>query len=182
MIYILALSSALAYEPVSGIQFQDFVQRNSIKINNANTIEYSFYRLKNTGYPIQLSNRGIQLSSIQSLREIGKIKPGLAQCRKNEKLEIFEILPDQLNEEDRVPEGYFSSGNMLGYFDPRASESEVDSIVLTKNSQFINFQIITHEVAHHWYSSYCLEQYTKMTSEEFAQKVQFSLKEFNNYD
>ena len=182
MLYILALSSALAYEPVSGIHFQDWVQKNSIKINNMNTIEYSFYRLKNTGYPVQLSDRGIRLSSIQSLREIEKIKPGLVPCSNNEKLEIFEILPDQLNEEDRVPAGYFSSGNMLGYFDPRVSESEIDSIVLTKNSQFLNFQIITHEVAHHWYSSYCMEKYTKMTSEEFAQKVQFSLKEFNGYE
>lgn len=182
MLYLLLLSSVLAYEPVKSVSFQDSVQTGSLKIDELNSIRYSVHRLKNTGYPAELLTRGINLSSIQSVRKIKKIKPGLSPCKKDEKLEIFEITSDQLNEDDMIPEGYFSSGNMLGYFDPRDSETDINSIVLTKNSQFINFQIITHEVAHHWYSSYCLQQYTKMTSEEFAQEIQFSLKEFNNYD
>lgn len=182
MLYSLLLSSALAYEPVKSVSFQDWVQTGSLKIDDLNSIQYSVHRLKNTGYPVDLLTRGINLSSIKSVRKINKIKPGLSPCKKNEKLEIFEITSDHLNKDDMVPEGYFSSGNMLGYFDPRDSEIGINSIVLTKNSEFINFQIITHEVAHHWYSSYCLEEYTEMTSEEFAQEIQFSLKEFNNYD
>lgn len=182
MIYLLLLSSALAYEPVKTVSFHEWVQVGSFKFDHLNSVQYSVHRLKDTGYPASLLTRGLNLSSIESIRKIKKIKPGLSPCKKNERLEIFEITSDQLNEYDMVPDGYFSSGNMLGYFDPRDSEIGINSIVLTKNSKFINFQIVTHEVAHHWYSSYCLEQYTEMTSEEFAQEIQFSLKEFNNYD
>jgi len=181
MIFLFFLSEALAYEPVKDILFSSLIEKNTIKIKD-NTLNYSFYKKEKTVYPTNLANNGIYNSSSASLKKIEEINPNAAPCRPNEYLEIYEISLSELNEEKRFSMDFFNQSGIWGYFDPRRDEKKIDSIMVTQHSLFNNFQILTHEVAHYWYSAYCLERYTIMTSEEFAREIQFSLKEFNIYD
>jgi hypothetical protein len=180
MIILSIISVVLAYEPTEGINFSEYVENKTLNFNN-NILSYSFYRKNKTVYPAGLTDLGIKSASYASLKKIFEIKPDIKPCRPNEKLEIYEISVSQLNDKDRFSLDFFISQNIWGYFDPRVSESKVNSIMVTPHSEFENFQILTHEIAHHWYSAYCLEEHTMLSSEEFAKQIQFSLESINEY-
>ena len=67
MLYTLLISAALAYYPLDGLSFQNWVQEDLIKIDGKNSIQYSFHRQNKTGYPVGLTKKGITASSTASL-------------------------------------------------------------------------------------------------------------------
>jgi hypothetical protein len=180
MIFLSLLTFALAYEPVEDIKFSKHIESKDLNFNG-NILNYSFYRKEKTTYPDGLVDRGIKSASYASLNKIREIKADITPCRSSERLEIYEVSISQLNDKDRFSLDFFTSENIWGYFDPRTKESKINSIMVTPHSEFENFQILTHEIAHHWYSAYCLEEHTMLSSEEFAKEIQFSLEKINDY-
>lgn len=180
MILISLASLSFAYEPVEDIKFSKYVESKDLNFNG-NNLSYSFYRKEKTSYSEELVDRGIKSASYASLKKIREISPKIEPCRSSEKLEIYEVSISQLNDKDRFSLDFFTSANIWGYFDPRVRESKINSIMVTPHSEFENFQILTHEVAHHWYSAYCLEEHTMLSSEDFAKQIQFSLEKINDY-
>jgi hypothetical protein len=181
MIFLFLISSVLAYEPIKSLSFDEEIQKRSLFFEGQ-PLNYSFYKKKKTSYSKQLIENAILASSLSSLSKIKEIKNDIVPCRPNETLEIYELSISQLNDKERFPEVFSYNKNVWGYFDPRPKEKNINSILVTQQSEFNGFQILTHEIAHHWYSAYCLEEYTSMTSEEFAVKVQFSLESQNVYN
>lgn len=178
---LLLASAALAYHPVDGISLSSLVEKKIIQIKEKNSISYSVTRMQKTSYSAELITKSILDSSLESIRTIefnfGKIE----QCRPSEYLEIYEVSKSDLNNSSRFPLTYVASGEVWGYFDPRRDERLINSIVVTPHTEYENYQILTHEVAHHWYSAYCLDQYTSKTSEEFAIQIQHQLEPPNDY-
>lgn len=174
---LLLCSLALAYDPVAGI---DFPNKSVIK-------EYGFYhgidfrfqlnRQSNTGYFDQLIYRAIYDSSLASFQTIETYGYLDRQCAPNEFLEIFEISEIELNNPNRFPAKFVENysegrGSLLGFYDPRNSESYIDSIVITPQHNAESYRIIVHEIAHYWYARFCLQDRVSITSEEFAVKIQ----------
>ena len=178
---LLLASVALAYRPVDGIFLSSLVERKNIQITEKNSLSYSVTRMQKTSYSTGLVTKSILDSSLESIRTIessfGKIEP----CRPSEYLEVYEVSESDLNNSSRFPLTYVTSGEVWGYFDPRRDERLINSIVVTPHTEYENYQILTHEVAHHWYSAYCLDQYTSETSEEFALQIQHQLESLNDY-
>jgi hypothetical protein len=181
MLFLFLSSIAWPYSPIKDIYFSKNIENKTI-LAEGSSLSYSFFRKEKTTYSLEMSRKAILASSVASLKEIRVIKKDIMPCRPDDHLEIYELSTSQLNNKDRFPETYIYKKDIWGYFDPRPDEVKINSIIVTQQSEFNNFQILTHEVAHHWYSSYCLEEYTKMTSEEFAVKIQFSLENLNVYN
>lgn len=179
--YLLFALSALAYSPMDGLSFSEKTTTGIVQATLFDKIEYKFYHKKKTVYSEELIKKAITTSSIASIERIIDLVPGAKICRPNEFLEIYEISEIQMNQEKRFPKEFYFQEEVWGYFDPRRDEYEINSIVVTQHSNFYNFQILNHEVAHHWYSSYCLENYISKTSEQFATEIQFSLEYLNDY-
>jgi hypothetical protein len=175
---ILLLSSlSLAYDPVAGI---DFPNKSVVK-------EYGFYhdinfrfrvnRQADSGFFDQLIYRAIydaSLSSFQNINELGLLD---RQCAPNEFLEIYEISESQLNDPKRFPADFVGNialgrGSLLGFYDPRNSESYIDAIVITAHDNTESYRIVVHELAHYWYARFCLQDRAPFTSEQFALKIQ----------
>jgi len=177
MLFLLMTGFVAAYEPVRGI---DFPQKTTVE-------EYNFYhdislrftvnRQNNTGYNNELLYRAIVVSSAASFKEIQSLGAIEKRCTPNDILEIFEIREDQLNSPNRFPEQFIGTDEngrdpLWGYFDPRMSEPGYNAIVVSPHSPDSNYRVLVHEVAHHWYATFCLERYTSLTSEEFAVEIQ----------
>jgi hypothetical protein len=181
MTLLLLTAVALAYQPVDGISFSATVEKNTIQITEKNKISYSMTRMQKTSYSSSLVAKSIADSSLESIRSIESRFEGIDPCRPSEYLEIYEINSSELNNSFRFPLVYATSSEVWGYFDPRRDERAINSIVVTPHTEYENYQILTHEVAHHWYSAYCLDEYTSQTSEEFAIQIQHQLESTNDY-
>jgi hypothetical protein len=174
---LLISSLALAYEPVNGISFPNVTKVEEYDFYHNIRFRFQLYRQKNTQYFDNLIYRGIFSSSLAAWKRIEKIGAINKQCG-SDILEIFEISEAQLNNPKRFPEGFIGHPeqgvpNLWGFFDPRTSEPGYDSIVVSyQGADKINFKLIVHEIAHYWYSSFCLENYTIATSEQFATVVE----------
>jgi len=179
--YLLFALNSFAYSPVDGISFLEDSKIKTIQISDVDKIEYTFYHKIKTVYPESLVSKAIRASSFASIKKIREIIPGATICRSNEYLEIYEISISELNKEKRFPKEFNFKNEVWGYFDPRTEENKINSIVVTQHSYFYNFQVLSHEIAHHWYSTYCLDSYVHQTSEQFATEIQFSLEYLNDY-
>ena len=181
MSLLLLVSIALACRPVDGIFPSSLVERKTIQITEKNSLSYSVTRMKKTSYSARLITKSILDSSLESIRTIKSSIGNIEPCRPLEYLEIYEVSKSDLNNSSRFPLTYVASGEVWGYFDPRRDERLINSIVVTPHTEYENYQILTHEIAHHWYSAYCLDQYTSKTSEEFAIQIQHQLESLNDY-
>ena len=137
--------------------------------------------MQKTSYSAGLITKSILDSSLESIRTIESSFGKIELCRPSEYLEIYEVSESDLNNSSRFPLTYVASGKVWGYFDSRRDERLINSIVVTPHTEYENYQILTHEIAHHWYSAYCLDQYTSKTSEEFAIQIQHQLEPLNDY-
>lgn len=180
---LLIASIAQAYHPVDGIFLTPTTPIKVLQITESDNISYSVARMPKTAYSDSLIQKSILDSSLASIEIIQSITGGIRACRPAEVLEIFELPVSELNNHSRFPAEYTNSrpGEAWGYFDPRRDEKNINSIIVTPHTEYEDYQILTHEVAHHWYSAYCLDQYTKQTSEEFALQIQHQLEPLNDY-
>ena len=175
---LLILSFALAYEPVNGISFANITNIEEYNFYHNINLKLKLYRQKNTEYFDALIYRGIFSSSLASWKRIEKIGVIDKECSPSDLLEIYEISEAQLNNPHRFPYDYIGHPekgipNLWGFFDPRVSEPGYDSIVVSYHGDNkVNYRLIVHEVAHYWYSSFCLEHYTSQTSEDFALAIE----------
>jgi hypothetical protein len=168
---------ALAYTPTQGISFEEKTPVEEFKFVGNTKLKIQTYRQENSPYYNELFYRAIYSSTVVSLRKIQSLGALNKKCSPNDLLEIFEISEDQLNDSTRFPKEFVGGGNtgrekLWGYFDPRVSEPGHNSIVLSSHDKSSNYRILVHEMAHHWYATFCLERYTKLSSEEFAITVQ----------
>lgn len=176
--FIILLTQSFAYTPVNGISFPNQTQIEEYDFYHGIKLKIKLYRQKNTEYYDNLIYRGIYSSSLSAWKRIEKLGMIDRECNPSDLLEIFEISETQLNNPKRFPLEYIGNPaagvpNLWGYFDPRASEPGFDAIVVSNHgSNSINFRLIVHEIAHYWYSSFCLAYHTEMTSEQFAISIE----------
>jgi hypothetical protein len=175
---LLISSLALAYEPVNGISFANITNIEEYNFYHNIGFKIKIYRQKNTEYFDSLIYKGIFSSSFSALKRIEKMGRIDDECSPSDLLEIYEISEAQLNNPKRFPDEYIGHPerglpNLWGYFDPRSSEPGYDSIVVSYHGENnVNFRLIVHEVAHYWYSSFCLAYHISQTSEEFAVAIE----------
>lgn len=175
--WFLMIGSALAYEPVEGIRFSTKTPVEEFDFYHDIKLKFSISRQENSNYYDELVYRAIYSSSVVSFQKIQSLGALNNRCVNNDLLEIFEVSENQLNDPSRFPREFIGGGQtgkpaLWGYFDPRVEESGYNAIVLSPHSEESNYRILVHEVAHHWYSVFCLDSYTKISSEEFANLVQ----------
>lgn len=168
--------TAIAYAPVDNLPFKQVTEVNIEYYHNI-VFEAVVYRPQHSGYSDALINNAIYASSSNSLAKIESMGLIYNECEKGTKLEIFEISDVELNNINRFPAKYVGNpitgiGMMWGYFDPRPTESSINSIVVTPHRVEENFKILAHEIAHYWYYNFCVYDYTKQTSEEFAKEIE----------
>jgi len=173
----LMIGSALAYEPVDGISFENVTPIEQFEFIDNTYLKIESYRQQNSPYYDELFYKAIYSSTAVSLREINSLGALNNNCKKNDLLQIYEISEADLNSPERFPSRFIGGRDtgkppLWGYFDPRVDEPGYNAIVVSPHDQGSNYRILVHEVAHHWYSTFCLEDYTNLTSEEFANMVQ----------
>lgn len=95
------------------------------------------------------------------------------QCVNQINLEIYQISFETLNEKDRFGnwnnEGEAKS---WGLYDPRASEGNVGSLMITDQGPKWNDLILAHEVSHYWYDRFCWNKKWQKPDEAFAQSFE----------
>ena len=178
---LLMTGLALAYEPVRGISFDSKTEPEKWEFYHNIDLEYVIYRQENSSYYDKLIYEAIYASTLASFKSIRSLGAIDKRCGNNDLIEIYEISEDQLNSPARFPLNFIGGGNtgrdpLWGYFDPRINEPGYDAIVLSPHNEASNYRIMVHEMAHHWYSEFCLDRFTKMTSEEFAVSIQEKVK------
>jgi hypothetical protein len=175
--WLLMIGSALAYEPVEGIDFSTTTSVEEFEFFHDINLKFSISRQKGSSYSDELVYRAIYSSSLVSFQKIQSLGAINKKCVNNDLLEIFEISESQLNDSTRFPKEFIGGGatgkpSLWGYFDPRIEEPGYNAIVISPHSEESNYRILVHEIAHHWYSTFCLDSYAKTSSEEFANLVQ----------
>lgn len=178
---LLMTGLALAYEPVKGISFAAKPERDEWEFFHNINLKYVIYRQENSAYSEMLMYDAIYSSSVASFKSIRSLGAIEKKCGNDDLIEIFEIPEDQLNNPARFPERFVGGGDtgkdpLWGYFDPRINEPGYNAIVLTPHMDASNYRILVHEIAHHWYSEFCLDRFTNMTSEDFAISIQEKMK------
>lgn len=177
---LLMTGFALAYEPVKGINFPNKTEVEEFEFINNIKLKYVIYRQNDTAYFDRLIYDAIYSSTLASFKQIRSLGAIDKKCGKDDLIEIFEVSEDQLNDPARFPEKFTGGGNtgkdpLWGFFDPRINEYGYNAIVVSPHSEKISHRVMAHEVAHHWYSEFCLDRFTKMTSEQFAESIQEKL-------
>lgn len=176
--WLLLASLASAYTPVRGIDFPNKTEVDEYHFFHGINFKFQISRQENTEYYDSLIYRAIYFSSLASWKKIESLGAIDKECIKGDLVEIFEISEAELNNPARFPAKYIGDKdngkpNLWGYYDPRNNESGLDAIVISAHdSDSENYRIIVHEIAHYWYSAFCLDSYTGTTSEEFAVKIQ----------
>ena len=165
------------YSPISGIEFKDSYEEDKMSFYNNIEIKYQINLLDESGYTKQLIDKAIYTSSALSLNEIKRLDGVMPKYDKNDYIEIYEVTEAELNNQGRFPVDYIKSllpndRALWGYYDPRISESEIDSIIISSHGTESNFKIVVHEIAHYWYEAYRIDRLGKISSEDFALKVQ----------
>jgi hypothetical protein len=114
------------------------------------------------------------LASFRAIEELGAIDRA---CHRDVRLDIYEVPVAVLNDPTRFPAELVENAArgqppLSGLFDPRNEARGVNAIVVTPHYEAENYRIIVHEIAHYWYLTFCLDRYTRQTSEEFAIAIQ----------
>jgi len=179
--FLLMAGFALAYEPVEGISFPNESEVEEYNFYHNIDLKYKIYRQANSGYYDSLIYDAIYSSTLASFKEIRSLGAIDKKCGKDDFIEIYEISENQLNDSSRFPSQYVGGGNtgrdsLWGYFDPRPAEPGYNAIIITPHADKSNYRVMVHEIAHHWYSEFCLERFTNLDSEEFAVKIQERVK------
>lgn len=168
---------AIGYAPVAEIEFANKYGADKISYYDDVSIDYQINLRAGSTYTKSEIAEAIYASSALSLGEIKRIGGTMPVNDKNDFLEIYDISMADLNNPKRFPKEYIggsSSGStqVWGYYDPRTRESEIDSIVLSSHGKETNFKIMVHEIAHYWYEAYRIDRLDKISSEDFAVKIQ----------
>ena len=171
--------SASAYTPVDGLDLSNKSEVISAKFTDGVELRYQVSQSaspETAHLSKEMMSKAVGIATVSSMFEIQKLTPLKYQCDRGNLLEIFEISEKDLNDPSRFPKQYIydpekGQGPLWGYYDPRPYEDKVDSIVISNHGDQQNYRIMVHEIAHYWYSAYCLERYSSMTSEQFATKI-----------
>lgn len=178
-IFLWLVTSAWGYEPLQNLKFDSTkILRQYIEEQNVEV--YYRYYYKESNYKSLIIN-GMEESTDLSLNEIKKSYPKAQDCKPYDIIEIYEVDLKVLNDENRFEIKKSIPQDIWGFYDPRANENYIDSIVLTSHGKMANYTVLVHEIAHYWYSRYCLENYTDMSSEQFATLIQNKI-EWSNHE
>jgi hypothetical protein len=174
---LLVTGIALAYTPTEGIDFERITSPETFDFIGDTKLTISTYRAKESSYYDELFYKAIYSSTVVSLGKVQSLGVLNKKCSQNDLVEIYEISETSLNDPSRFPKEFIGGqgngrGSLWGYFDPRISEPGYNSIVLSPHNESENYRILVHEIAHHWYATFCLDRYTNSTSEEFAVAVE----------
>lgn len=174
---LLMTGLALAYTPVEGISFEKITSPETFEFIGDTKLTISTYRPDKSTYYDELFYKAIYSSAVVSLKKVQSLGALNKKCSPDDLVEIYEISESSLNDPSRFPKEFIGGqgngrGSLWGYFDPRVSESGYDAIVLSPHNESENYRILVHEMAHHWYATFCLDRYTNTTSEEFAVSVE----------
>lgn len=171
------LSTAYAYDSVNGISFPDVSEVETYDFYHDIHLTFQLHRQASTAYPDPLIYGALYFASLYSWKRIEPMGAIDHLCKRNNTLDIYEVSLEQLNDShrfplDSLPNAGTQAGPVWGYFEPREMRGGNDVIVLTPHDEATSKTVMYHEVAHYWYSAFCLERYTSMTSEEFAVAVE----------
>lgn len=95
---------------------------------------------------------------------------GLAhtECAPLEKLEIYKISTEMLNDRKRFSKWSNQSlGKIWGLYDPRLDETGIASIMLTEHGDWDKVTL-AHELSHYWYDRLCWNKNWSKSDEQFA--------------
>ena len=174
---LLMTGLALAYEPIEGLTFERLTPVEEFDFVGDTKLTITTYRQQNSFYYDELFYKAIYSSTVVSLKKVQSLGALHKKCAEDDMVEIYEISEKDLNDPARFPKEFIGGqgngrGSLWGYFDPRISEPGYNAIVLSPHSESENYRILVHEIAHHWYATFCLERYTNITSEDFAVSVE----------
>lgn len=172
-----ATPPAVPYAPVAGLWFPDVSELTTYGYFHGLDFTFQLHRPLQSGYPDGFIHRAMYASSIASFRAAEALGALEHACRRGTRLDIYEVSLDVLNDASRFPADFVGNpavgrGDLLGFFDPRNDVQGMNAIVVTPHYEAENYRIIVHEIAHYWYLTFCLDRYTKQTSEEFAVQIQ----------
>ena len=172
-----ATPPAVPYAPVAGLWFPDVSELKTYGYFHDLDFTFQLHRPLQSGYPDGFIHRAMYASSLASFRAAEALGALEHACRRGTRLDIYEVSLDVLNDASRFPADFVGNpaagrGDLLGFFDPRNDVQGMNAIVVTPVYEAENYRIIVHEIAHYWYLTFCLDRYTKQTSEEFAVQIQ----------
>ncbi len=177
MFLILYAASAFGYSMMDGLSFPGETLSINYNFSDDANLHLKAYRQLHSAYSNEMIYHSIYESSLASLKKIESF--GISQqCDPDNFLEIYEITEAQINMSNHHPKSLDTNlteyvGSIWGYFDPRLYEKKIDSIVVSQHDDKINSTILSHEIAHYWYSSYCVSEHNPgLSSEEFAVEIQ----------
>lgn len=175
MLPLLALLST-TYTSVDGLDISHKSEVIDIRFTDGVELRYQVYQPEAAHYSKEMIAKAVGLATVDSMFEIQKLMPLGRRCNPDNFLQIYEIDITALNDPSRFPEEFLGNplenrGPLWGYYDPRPYEDKVDAIVVSDHGAEENYRIMTHEVAHYWYNTYCVGRYSAITSEEFATKI-----------
>ena len=165
------------YRPVAGLVFADVSEPKTYSYFHNIEFTFQLHRPAQSGYPDGFIHRAMFSSTLASFRAIEELGAIDRACHRDVRLDIYEVPVAVLNDVARFPAEFVENAArgqppLWGYFDPRNEARAVNAIVVTPHYEAENYRIIVHEIAHYWYNTFCLDRYTKQTSEEFAIAIQ----------
>jgi len=182
ILFVSADSAANPNSNVSDITFEE-ISGNTERVGNR-TVRYSvFYQspLYNSGgsYNNEFVSTVLERSSVEIFRFIDENSIRYVECSPDLKLNIYHISSSYLNDHSRFrdwgPSNNVQDKNtftLWALYDPMKQDRFNASIFLTDHGMWANEILIAHEVAHYWFTRFCMTLTYSSGTEDFAKKFE----------
>lgn len=174
---MMLLMASTIYTQYAPLNDRIFELRNGQFTVESVDVKYSIYNAE-YGYTIDFIESYLISTSEKLHNWFNQKKYPIKDCRKEEALDIYSVPLNILNDRTRFHD-FDGARNediiIWGLFDSIQNDNTKSAIVLTDNGIQNNINILNHEIAHYWYHRYCLDIFTDLTTEQFAQKMEKEL-------
>ncbi len=173
---LLSIQAVLAadYAPLEGLAFETSELRVLPIDDYGISMRYRYSHGRNDFYGPFVQEALLEAARL-SLAEIRDAHADATDCRPHDVVDIYQVGTKVLNNPRRFEIKRRIPAEIWGFYDPRVDEHQIDTIVVTPRDFHTAYTVLVHEAAHYWYARYCLDRHSERSSEQFAERMQWSI-------
>ncbi len=172
---------AVTYAPLADLSFSTRAQGLTYHAFTGERVTYDVFLPEGSKTTVGFVKAAVERASARAIAEIRYDHRARRACHNAERVEIYEVGDDVVNDAERLRRAGYAShvlvANLLGFYDPRDDEPGLNAIVISRQDPELTARMLWHEVAHHWYSVFCMADLGRESSEDFARRIQGVLSE-----
>lgn len=170
---MLFLSTAWSYKPVENIELETIAENIQLKTNDkliVLTIQNQDDN-KNTMSEQEIIET-LEMSYRVVYTYLKERNYPTKDCRLKENLYIYTLSKENLNNRDLFYKYHIDGPtNIVGLYDRSENKYNSAVIILTEQDSF-NKNVLLHEAAHYWYDRMCVDIYSRIDPETFAERME----------